>query len=250
MKRMYQREWHGIPFEAVGAVSLTKLADASFYSSFYDIFFKKYGSPEELDPSWVELKVEAAGFLKQHSKFKKESTILFVGCGLGITEKVLIGEGFSNIEVTEISPEPLRWLLPYIPGHCVHIGFFPSCLPDGKLYDFIILPSVEYFFNQEELIDFLKAVKERLSSDGVCLLISWSFESTAAIQWAMGVVKELAAFVLEKVKVRKRGQFWGYLRKRNDYQSAMRAVGFVKIRDGLLAKETCWDTYWIEGSKN
>lgn len=250
MRKFYQTEWHGIPLESVAAVSSSRLAGASFYSSFYDAFFKKYSKPEELDQSWVELKKQTAGFLKQNSKCKKESRILSIGCGLGIMEKTLINEGLSNIEVTEISSEPLRWLLPYIQNEHVHIGSFPSCFPDDKIYDFIYLSSVDYFFDKEELIDFLKKVKERLSPEGVCLLISWSFESSRTVRRVLGYVKNLTMFVLEKVSIRKRGQFWGYLRNRRDYQSAMEASGFVKVHDGFLEKKTRWETYWIEGSKN
>lgn len=250
MKKMYQREWHGIPLESVAAVSSTRLPDTSFYASFYAVFFKKYSRFEELDPSWVQLKTQTAAFIRQHSKFNNDKRTLSVGCGLGITEKALIDGGGSNIEVTEISPEPLRWLFPYIPSNHVHVGLFPSCLPDNRIYDFVFLPSVDYFFDQPELIAFLKAVRERLSPGGVCLLISWSFEPAVTIQRVLGAVKRMADYVLEKTNMRRRRQFWGYLRNRKDYRSAMEASGFTEVHDGFLEKKTRWDTYWIEGSRN
>jgi len=250
VRRLYQTEWHNIPLESVGAVSSTELADASFYASFYEMFFKRYNKPEDLDPSWIELKMQTAGFLSRHDKFNTAGSVLSIGCGLGITEKALIDKGFFNIEVTEISPEPLRWLRPYISAGNVHIGLFPSCLPDHRCYDFILLPSVDYFFDQDGLIDFLKAVKGRLSSGGVCLLISWSYEFSGCIRQAVGIVKKTATVFLEKANIRKRGQFWGYLRNRKDYRYAMEAAGFVDICDGLLEKKTRWDTYWIEGNKH
>jgi SAM-dependent methyltransferase len=250
MKKMYQREWHGIALETVGTVSSNDLPGPSFYSSFYDTFFKKYSKVEELDPSWVQLKMQTAGFIRQHKEFSGEIKVLSIGCGLGIAEKALIDEGFSNLEVTEISIEPLRWLLPHIARDHVHIGLFPSCLPDSRSYDFVFLSSVDYFLDQDELVGFLRAVRERLSSGGICLLMSWSFEYSISIRKVLGTFRRIAIFLLEAVNLKSKGQFWGYLRNRGDYRSAMSASGFVKVRDGLLEKKTRWDTYWVEGSRN
>ena len=51
------------------------------------------------------------------------NNILSIGCGIGIIEKNLFENGFSSLEVTDISNDPLKWLY---------------------------LSSVEYFFNQNE----------------------------------------------------------------------------------------------------
>lgn len=247
MRKLYQTEWHGIPFESFVKISSSKLADASFYSAFYDAFFKKYQKLNELDPSWIELKLQTKEFLKQHSKLKKDSNILSVGCGLGIIEKALIEDGYSNLSITEVSTEPLRWLLPHIPSNNVYIGSFPNCIPANKLYDFIYLSSVEYFFDQDQLIDFLKAVADHLSTGGICLMISWSFESMKPLQTAVVNMKDLVKFVLDKIGIRNLGQFWGYIRNREDFYHVMINAGFKQVNDGFLEKNTRWDTYWIEG---
>lgn len=253
MRKDYQNEWHGIPFESFTAVSSSKLADANVYSLFYKAFFKKYHNIEELDPLWVELKLQTARFLIQHNKLQKESSILSVGCGLGIAERSFIDTGFTNLEVTEVSEEPLRWLLPYIPRDKVHVGFFPECLPNDKRYDVIILSSVEYFFDQVQLISFLKSILEFLSPGGVCLLISWSFEDETVnvkpVQRFVSKGKDLIKYALDKAGIKKYGQFWGYKRNRKDFNYAMKAAGFKQINDGFLEKRTQWETYWIEGRK-
>lgn len=248
MKKFYQTEWLGIPFESFITISSEKLAGVAFYKSFYNAFFKKYQNVDQLDPSWVKLKLQAAHFLMQHNKFKKGSRILSIGCGLGVIEQVIIKEGYSNLEITEVSKEPLEWLLPHISPANIHIGLFPDCLPPNHFYDVIYLSSVEYVFDQDQFIDFLKAVKKYLLPGGICLMISWSFEYAETLQKLIIGVKDLLKFILDKIGLRSRGQFWGYLRNQKDFYHVMTAAGFVQIHDGMFEKKTRWDTYWIEGS--
>ncbi len=249
MKRMYQSDWHGISFNSFTPVSSRKLADADFYSRFYSVFFKKYKKLEDLDPSWVKLKMQMKEFLKQDSKFKKDSAILSIGCGLGFVEKALIEEGFSGLEVTEVSITPLKWLLPYISAGRVHVGFFPECLPAPRLYDLIYLAGVETFFTQPELINFLKAVNERLLPGGRCLIISWSFRPGDFMSRAAADIKDWIRFLLHITGLRKRGQFWGYIRSRKELYNAVASAGLINIRDGFFEKKTRWGTYWIAADK-
>jgi len=249
MRKLYQREWHGIAFESFTKISSTKLADSAFYSPFYKVFFKKYKGISNLDPIWLRHKLQTVEFLKKHSEFKNECRILSIGCGLGIIEKNLIDEGYKNLEITEVSKEPLQWLLPYIAPENVHIGFFPGCISADRSYDFIYLSSVEYFFNQDQLIDLLKAVIKHLAPAGTCLMIDCAFESNKSAQQAITGIKDLAKFLLDKTGFRKRGQFWGYIRNRRDLYQAMVSAGFKQINDGVFEKKTCGNTYWIEGSK-
>ncbi|MDD5428990.1 MAG: class I SAM-dependent methyltransferase [Candidatus Omnitrophica bacterium] len=245
MRRFYEKEWHGIPFDAFCKMSATDIAGAQFYDSFYDAFFKKYESPDKIDPKWVEFKLQAADLLKGHEKFGKEADILSIGCGLGTVEEALIKDGYSNLEVTEVSEAPLKWLAPHIDPRKVHIGFFPDCIAANKLYDLIYLSSAEYFFDRDQLVDFLKTVSKRLKPGGVCILISVSLESDKPLKLVQ--VKSLVKFILDKTGIRKRGQFFGYTRTRGDFYDVMSAAGFKQIKDGSIDKKTRWDAYWIEG---
>jgi len=247
MRKIYQNGWHGIPFKSFSRISSVLLADSDFYKHFYRALFKKYNNPSDLEPEWLELKTQVAEFIKEHIGKNKNSDILSVGCGLGIVEKALLGEGYQNLEVTEVSEDPLSWLRQSIAPDKVHIGNFPDCLSDNRTYDFIYLCSVEYFLDQEGFISLLKNVKTRLRAGGKCIIISWSFESFNLMPRINVMLKDSAKLILEKIGIKHRGQFWGYLRSRIEFFEAMRAAGFIEVNDGLLEKKTRWDTYWIEG---
>ncbi len=249
MRRFYQTEWHGIPFTSFASISSKKLPNESFYSLFYEAFFKKYNNINEIDPSWIDLKMQAMDFIKRHSKFKKESKILSIGCGLGIIEKPLIKEGYSKLEITEVSKKPLQWLLPYISPDKVHIGFFPNCLSSNQLYDFIYLAGIEYFFNQDQLIIFLKDVANKLAPGGTCLMISWSCKVATPFQSIIINLKDIVKHILDKMHIGEGRQFWGYMRKCKEFYKAFDKSGFTLINDGFLVKKTQWDTYWIEATK-
>lgn len=249
MKRLYGKEWHNILFESFANMSSVKIADTSFYSSFYREFFKKYEMPEDIDPAWMEFKLQAAEFLRNHRNFKKEEAILSIGCGLGVMEKALIEAGYGNLEITEISKEPLKWILPHIPPDKVHIGRFPDCIPSNRRYGLIYLSGVEYCFEQDELVKLLKAVAGRLTPGGVCLMMSASFEFKSLEQKShiAYTIKSLIKYILEKAGLRKRGQFLGYARNRKDFFDAVDAAGLADIEDGILEKKGQWRTYWIKG---
>jgi SAM-dependent methyltransferase len=232
-------------------MSPANLADASFYTSFYEAFFKKYKIMEDLDPQWLEFKLQVVDLLKRYEQFKKDAAILSIGCGLGTIEKALITDGYSNLEVTEVSEMPLRWLLPCISPDKVHIGFFPECIAKDKVYDFVYLSSVEYCFTQDQLIDFLKAVSKHLKPGGICLLISVSFEFTKPFKLTQisAALKDCFKVILDKIGLRNRGQFFGYTRNRKDFHDAMVSAGLKELKDGFLEKRTRWDAYWIEASR-
>jgi SAM-dependent methyltransferase len=248
VRKIYQTKWHGIPFKSFSTLSTEQLAESEFYKSFYKIFFQRYSQWEDLDSKWVQLKLQTTQFLKERNQWGREGKILSIGCGIGVIEKALIDEGLNNLEITEISKDSLLWLQPYISYEKTHIGFFPGCLPEANVYDFVYLGGVEYFFNQSQLVDFLKDVKSRLSPKGKCLLISWSFEPNSSVQLFINTLKDIVKYLLEKIKIRTRGQFWGYSRNRKEFHAAMKSAGFKLIEDGLFEKKTQWNTYWIEGS--
>jgi SAM-dependent methyltransferase len=249
MKKLYQTSWHGIPFNSFAKPSATDLPEASFYDSFYEIFHKKYKNIDDLDPSWVSLKRQAADFIIHNPNIKKSDRILSIGCGLGLMEMMLLKEGFSNLEVTEVSEAPLRWIRSLIPPENVHVGFFPDCVPSEKRYDFILLAGVEYFLDEAQFLSLLRSVHESLLPGGVCMILSWSSDILNPVQRLFTGTKELIQNIMQRCGIRQRGQFWGYLRRPDEFRRALEAAGFRDLRDGTLDTKTMWNTYWIEAVK-
>ena len=114
----------------------------------------------------------------------------------------------------------------------------------------MLLSGVEYFLDEIEFLRMLRYVHERLLPGGMCMLISWSFDTTRLSQRFMAGIKDLARHVIEMAGVRTRGQFWGYIRRPEEFHRVISAAGFTHLRDGTLDTNSRWDTYWIEATKN
>ena len=176
MKKLYQNIWHDIKFKDFYKIAKNDLPDSTFYEKFYDLFHEKYSSYEELDRVWVKDKLEYIEIFKKSTKFRKNSRILSVGCGTGLIEKELIqNHDFNNIEVTEVTDSPLKWLKKYISPLNIHIGYFPDCIKHDNKFDLIILSGIDYVFTDKEFITLIKNVNKSLSENGECILISASF---------------------------------------------------------------------------
>ena len=250
MRKQYETIWHGIPFESFVTLSISHLPDPSFYARFYEILHQKYRGVDDLDQSWVSLKRQVAGLITNNPKIKKSDRILSIGCGLGVIEMALLQEGFLNVEITEVSEAPLRWVRTLLPSENVHVGFFPDCIPHNEKFDLVLLASVEYFLNSIELLKLLRSVHNRLLPGGTCLLVSWSFDIMPLAQRLILRLKNLVRPLIYKEAGRHYVQFIGYFRRPVEFRRAMRAAGYVDCRDGMLDKKTHWDTYWIEATKN
>lgn len=239
MKKLYESNWHGIPFAAVASPDRKKVADGAFYQAFYREFFNRYRDWSALDPVWVRYKLGVAEFVLSRLP-DKHAPVLSVGCGLGLVEKRLIEAGVTGLEVTDSSAVSLQWLRPLIEESRIHIGDVPDCLPAGKRYELIYLSALDYCFDNVTLTSFLARISGRLARDGRCLVVSGSFDPGGLVRNA----KFLARRVLEFLGVlRGHCQLWGYLRTRREYRSLMRTARYAHIEDGFLAN----GAYWIEG---
>jgi acetyltransferase-like isoleucine patch superfamily enzyme len=245
MRRAYQTEWHGIEFHSFTGISASAIADATFYGRFYKKFYEKYTNWDDLNRTWVADKLSLADYLINTGYFHKGSRILSVGCGTGIIEKKLIDEGYNNVEITEVSQEPLAWIRKYLPDSRIHVGVFPDCLPANRYYDFIYLSSIDYCFTTTDLIVFLKSVKERLLAGGKCLLLSTSYDYKPRLFTVLlRHLKDMGKVFFEKTGLRSRGQFWGYVRSDSEFRTIMQRSGFAQISDGLVADH---QNYYVEG---
>ena len=175
MKKLFQSHWHNINFKSFYSVSKYQLPDSTFYEKFYKIFHEKYDSFDDLDKEWVNDKLKYVEIFKKSSKFKPDSKILSIGCGTGLIERHLIQNySLKNIEITEVSELPLKWIKKYISPQKIHIGYFPECIKHANKFDLILLTGIDYVFTDTEFITFIKNVNKSLKQDGECVLISIS----------------------------------------------------------------------------
>jgi hypothetical protein len=89
-----------------------------------------------------------------------------------------------------------------------------------------------------------------LSEDGEVLIISASFLMDERLKnKIVGFVRSAAKRMLIFLGLRhaeKKGQLWGFMRSRSEYEATMRAAGFSNIVDGFMETKN-QRTYWIRG---
>lgn len=243
MRKFYSTEWQGIQFSSFWKLDSKKIAGPDFYAAFYENLFRRYEGFHSLDPTWVKSKTFHAEFIKDKIS-DKGTRILSIGCGLGIIEKILIESGFVNVEVTDTSDVPLRWIRGIVGSQNIHIGFFPECVDTGKRFDYIYFVLVTYCLNNEELSGILKGCVRHLErGTGRCLILGSCYE------WNFNGVKyEIKETLKRFLSFLKTGdfprrQFWDYRRTREEYRRAVLDAGFTSYEDGFLSD----GQYWIEG---
>ncbi len=88
MRKFWQTEWFGIKFNSFIKLSPAVQANEEFYTKFYQEFFVKYKSYEELPEKWRHGKKQLAKFIYENIKNKKN--ILSIGCGIGYIENEIL----------------------------------------------------------------------------------------------------------------------------------------------------------------
>jgi 2-polyprenyl-3-methyl-5-hydroxy-6-metoxy-1,4-benzoquinol methylase len=240
MEKIFQSQWHGINFKSFAKLSEKQMAESKFYEKFYKIFFEKFETYNDLDSKWIREKLACIQILEKSKKFNKTAKILSIGCGIGIIEKELITQhGFSNIEVTEVSMQPLKWLKKYLPLNKMHVGFFPECIPAENTYDFIFLSGIEYVFDDKDLLKLLTDVNKLLNKSGECVLLSVSHIKSGIIYNIIRTLRRYKNSIMNAEK----GQFWGYARNTQELSRIITKSGFRIIEDGRDEKSLP-GTYW------
>ena len=109
MRRFYQESWQGIPFTTFAHTHFFHLADAKFYSVFYEELFRRYQSWEDLPEVWRRNKTaDALWIASRLKKMQEEKThdsplrVLSIGSGVGFMERMLLKEMGDSIAVLNI----------------------------------------------------------------------------------------------------------------------------------------------------
>jgi len=98
-----------------------------------------------------------------------------------------------------------------------------------------------------DLIDLIGSLRSRLRSDGILLMISASYLDESAGQQFVGKAKNGVKWLLDTLGIRHRGQFWGWMRSRNEYQDVMQKAKLSSVNDGFI-ETPHQKTYWIKGT--
>ena len=248
MKPIYVKQWHGITLSSIRRFNINKIPEVGFYADFYEKFFKIHHSWEDLEPDWVDHKINSAKFIQTRLAGRKRS--LSIGCGIGVIEKYLLESGVRGLEIHEISKEALRWIRPLFEKEAVHFGRLQESMGTSGEYDYIFLSVVDYCLDEQEWAGLLREVRGLLSSTGRCLVITPTihlsqFEFSEMILWIKFKIK----IFLSGLGIYDLGQLVGYRRNKSEFRDAMISAGFNIREEGFLGRDAMFSkTYWIEGT--
>lgn len=242
MRKFYQTEWQNISFSNFYPLSSTSLAGSGFYNAFYRTLFEKYPNYDALDAGWRRTKDEITDWLA--ASLPDGARVLSVGCGLGYMEQRLWRLHGSRIElhVQDYASQALQWLRAALPVERIH----DAAGEEIGQFDLIYLSAVDYAMPDDELVALLAKMRKFLREGGQLMMISASFLEESFGQRIMLDSKEALKWLLDKIGLRPRGQFWGWMRSKQEYQAIMRQAGLSAVTNGFV--ETPHQrTYWIKG---
>lgn len=243
MRKFFLSEWHDIRFATFAETSATKLADAEFYNRYYCALFDRYSGYEQLANYWRKTKEEVAEWIA--SDLPDGGRVLSIGCGLGYMEQYLWRnfETRLDLHVQDFATEAHRWLRKVVPVERIHS---PEDTADLGRYDLIYLSAVDYAMPDKELIGLLEKLRPYLRDGGEVAIFSASFLDNSRWRRLVHSGKDVIKSLLETLGLYERGQFWGWMRSRSEYQAVMVGAGYRSFGDGFI--ETPHQrTYWIKG---
>lgn len=253
MRRFYQESWHGIPFTNFAHTHFFHLADAKFYSVFYEQLFRRYQTWDDLPETWRLNKAFDAAWLASRLRVRQQTVqerplrVLSIGSGVGFMERMLIREMRGDIElyVNEPSTVCMKWLRRLIPADRIFIGQPPDCLSPDITYDMIYLSAVDYSIPQPQLEHTLEMLRYVLLPGGELVCLSASLlEEESPVASFVNLSKNLLRGVLHYIGIR-RQQFWGWRRTREEYLQLFNNCGYKNVQEGWL--DDGFNTYWIRG---
>lgn len=252
MRRFYQESWQGIPFTTFAHTHFFHLADAKFYSIFYEELFRRYQSWEDLPEVWRRNKTADSMWIASRLRAMQEQCdhdrplrVLSIGSGVGFMERMLLKEMGPAIElyVNEPSTVCMKWLRRLIPADRIFIGQPPDCLSPDIYYDMIYLSAVDYGIPQAQLAHTLANLRYQLLPSGEILCLSASLlEEESPVAAFVNFCKNCIRGILHYIGIRKQ-QFWGWRRTRSEYQQLFASAGYKAVEDGFL--DDGFGTYWI-----
>lgn len=226
MLKFYQDEWFGIKFSSFTTPS-QRLPSSDFYEDFYDIFYKKYSSFEDLPDNYIQSKREISNFIENN--FPEGKKILSIGCGNGIVENFLYSKGF-DVSVIEPSKNALKFLEAKIPKSQINIGYFPKDFNNKNVFDIILINAIDYVFNNRDFHEFLVSINQSKNfSNNSCLIL---ISASQYKPFSLFHFKEVVKRFLGKYN---KWQLWGWYRSEKDYRVSLTQSGYKIITHGEIS---------------
>ena len=238
MQKIFQTDWFDIDFREFATLSDTDLADEEFYRRFYEVFFSRYSSFEDIPLGWRQLKQEVANDILNVAQ--GATSVLSIGCGIGYVERCLneSATGFRKFVAIEPNANVSSWVsdLPIEVRH----GLFPDVVQEP--FDFAYACNIDYVFDDTQYARFLKSV-----FDYECGSFMLASISTGVHSWCYrDHLRAVLYPALVKFRLRKKGQLWGYLRSIEEHLCFLREAGFSSFQCG---KHGTLNNYWIHARR-
>lgn len=227
--KVYEKQWHNIPFNELDIeLSLTQKADLNFYDKFYNVFFKRYKSYNELSKTWLEGKTEVAQLIEKN--IQEKSKVLSYGCGIGFIEKYISNKRKDiTLDCYDFSNVSSMWL------KNIEKLNFTTNNKNLKKYDIIYMVELLYSLDDKEIIFLLKELKELLNEKGKIIVSNTSLnpKENGLVQsnyilklftFFKNYLRPFYYFLLKNKKI----QFWGYQRNKIAYEKLFKSAGYVK----------------------
>lgn len=228
------------------------MADARFYSIFYEELFRRYKNWSDLPGKWRENKDKSAQWIGEQIDslrgVQPDSTpkVLSIGSGVGYMENTLLHQRPKiELYVNEPSTVGMKWIRKLLPADRIFIGNPTTSIPADITFDLIYLSAVDYSIPTKELARLMDFLTAQLSPHGQLLCISASLlQEDTYVGALVNSMKNIIRGMLHYMGIR-RQQFWGWRRTQKEYRHIFSQARLRSITDGTL--NDGFDSYWIRG---
>jgi len=231
MEKLYITQWHGIEFSEFTQYDNNSIADYKFYNKFYDAFFEKYSSFDDLSPQWVESRKNSIKLLLTNLNNCKK--VLSIGCGIGYLEKEVALKFDGDIIAIEPSFKSLKWIKSNEKVNVIE-GFFPTDMPDNinpMEIDLAYIASIDYIFTDDEYISFLKNILNYGIKELLIVDVGLIADTKNKIK---GLIRNILAFLGVKKYKNDNGQWIGYRRTFQEQYTLVKQAGFKRVEHGFF----------------
>jgi hypothetical protein len=222
----YQSQWFNVDLAGLAhslGHSISDVADGRLYAEVY----KKLLSEDNKGPSaeWIAKKHRLSDWLCGYFKNKglEKTSILSIGCGLGVVEQPLIKQGFL-IDLQECQSISIDYFKEKYPEDYKNIKLILSdVLKSVKdhFYDTVMAITSTYGLDDSTLTDFFESVSRVIKKGGTFLL----YETVLTFS---DIKNEFKKVMLNRGTD---GLLWGWKRSRNEFVNRAKKNGLSVADD-------------------